>query len=80
MIKELAQWLTAFNSHSMVELDYASVSSMFSWDELDNDHSGREIREAIEAVADVEGMARAVDLYQSVAARWAEARSRESMN
>jgi hypothetical protein len=80
MIKELSQWLTAFNPHSMVELDYASVSSLFSWDELDNDHSGRDIREAVDAVGGSEGMARAVDLYQTVAARWAEARSRESMN
>ena len=80
MVKELSDWLSAFNPHSMIELDYASVSSLFTWDELDNDHSGVEIREAIDAVDDSEGMSRAVELYQTVAARWAEARSRESMN
>ena len=55
---------------------------MFTWDELDDDHSGREIQEAIAAIADPEagGMARAGELYQSVASRWADAMSRESMN
>src|SRR6266542_6129933 len=80
LVRDLEQWLSAFHSQSVVELDYASVSSLFTWDELDNDHSGREIQEAIEAVRDPAGMARAVELYQSVAARWADARSRESLN
>jgi hypothetical protein len=80
LIKDLAQWLSSFHAESMVELDYAEVSSLFSWDELDNDHSGQEIQEAIGAVQEVGGMPRAVDLYQSVAGRWAEARSRESLN
>jgi hypothetical protein len=80
LVKELVQWLSSFHLESMVELDYAEVSSLFTWDELDNDHSGREIQEAIEAVRQVRGMSRAVDLYQAVAARWAEARSRESLN
>jgi hypothetical protein len=66
----------------MVELDYASVSSLFTWDELDDDHSGRDIQEAVEAIGTpgVRGMARAAELYQSVADRWAEAMFRESMN
>jgi hypothetical protein len=80
LIKDLGQWLASFTVQSTVELDYGDVSGLFTWDELDNDHSGREIQEAIEAVREAEGMNRAVDLYQTVAARWAEARSRESLN
>lgn len=80
LIRELAQWLSAFHPQSMLELDYAGVSSLFSWDELDNDHGGQEIQEAVEALAEPGGMARAAELYQVVASRWADAMSRESMN
>jgi hypothetical protein len=80
LVRELAQWLSAFHPQSMVELDYAGVSSLFSWDELDNDHGGQEIQEAVEALAEPGGMARAAELYQVVANRWADAMSRESMN
>jgi hypothetical protein len=79
-VRELAQWLSAFHPRSMVELDYGSVSELFSWDELDNDHSAGEIAEAVEALTQPSGMARAAELYQSVANRWAEAKNRESMN
>jgi hypothetical protein len=79
-VRELGQWLSAFNPHSMVELDYAGVSSLFSWDELDNDHGGREIQEAVCALKRADGLGRATDLYQAVSARWAEARGRESLN
>jgi hypothetical protein len=80
LVRELAQWLSAFHPQSMLELDYAGVSSLFSWDELDNDHGGQEIQEAVEALAQPGGMARAAELYQVVASRWADAMSRESMN
>jgi hypothetical protein len=80
LVRELAQWLSAFHPQSVVELDYAGVSSLFSWDELDNDHGGQEIQEAVEALAEPGGMARAAELYQVVANRWADAMSRESMN
>lgn len=82
VIRDLAQWLSAFDPASVVELDYASVSSLFSWDELDDDRSGREIQESIEALASpaAGGMARAAERYQAVASRWADAMSRESLN
>ena len=80
LVRELAQWLSAFHPQSMLELDYAGVSSLFSWDELDNDHGGREIQEAVEALSQPGGMGRAAELYQVVANRWADAISRESMN
>lgn len=80
LVRELAQWLSAFHPQSMLELDYGAVSSLFTWDELDNDHGGQEIQEAVSALAEPGGMARAAELYQSVASRWADAMSRESMN
>jgi hypothetical protein len=79
-VRELAQWLSGFHSRSMVELDYGSVAGLFSWDELDDDHSARDIQEAVEALSTPGGMAQAAELYQSVASRWAEAKNRESMN
>jgi hypothetical protein len=80
LVREMAQWLSAFHPQSVLELDYASVSSLFTWDELDDDHSGHDIQEAIEAISQAGGMARAGELYQQVAGRWAEAMSRESLN
>jgi hypothetical protein len=82
MIEELAQWLAGFPATSMVELDYDAVSGLFSWDELDDDHSGHEIQQAVEAIdtPGARGMARAAELYQTVTERWAEAMIRESMN
>src|SRR6266567_37783 len=58
LVRDLGRWLSSFNPHSMVELDYASVSGLFTWDELDNDHSGREIQEAISVVEGGGEMAR----------------------
>ena len=80
MVRELAQWLSGFAPESVVELDYAEVSALFTWDELDNDHSGHDIQEAIDALTRPGGMAQAADLYQGVANRWAETLNRESLN
>lgn len=80
VVRDLAEWLAAFPMNAAVELDYGGVASLFGWDELDNDHSGRDIGHAIDALAERGGMARAVELYQTVAFRWAEVRSRESLN
>jgi hypothetical protein len=82
LVQDLAEWLAAFHPRSFLELDYGDVSDLFSWDELDNDHSGREIQGSIEAIADpaAGGIGRAGELYQGVVARWAEAMNRESLN
>ena len=79
-VRELAEWLTSFPPRSMVELDYGAVSTLFSWDELDNDHSGHDIQQAVEAVGRTGGMAEAAELYQTVVNRWADAMNRESLN
>lgn len=79
-VGELAEWLSAFPEESVVELDYGSVASLFSWDELDDDHSGREMQQAVEALRWRSGAAKAGELYEAVVGRWAEVRSRESLN
>ena len=80
LVQEMAEWLSAFHPKSVLELDYASVSTLFTWDELDDDHGGHEIQEAVEALSEPGGMARAAEAYQSVANRWADAMIRESLN
>jgi hypothetical protein len=79
VIEDLARWLAAFDRHSKLELDYARLSSLFSWSELDDDHSAEEVHGAIEALAAGEP-ARSADLYQEVAGKWAQVRAHESMN
>jgi hypothetical protein len=79
-IQEMAEWFSGFPIGSVVELDYGGVSSLFSWDELDDDHSGRDIQQALDAVGRPGGMAEAAELYQAVSNRWAEALNRESLN
>jgi hypothetical protein len=78
--RELLEWLSAFGADAAVELDYASVSDLFTWDELDNDHSGRDLQEAVRSLREADGLRRATELYQAVSARWSDARSRESLN
>ena len=79
LVADLGRWLAAFDARSMLELDYGGVAHLFTWDELDNDHSAREIQEAIAALSSGD-LARSVELYQGVAGRWAEVRSHESLN
>jgi hypothetical protein len=79
LVADLARWLAAFDARSLLELDYGGVAGLFTWDELDNDHSAGEIQEAIAALTKGD-LARSAELYQGVAGRWAEVRSHESLN
>lgn len=79
LILDLHQWMAGFPKGSILELDYASLSELMSWDELDDDHSARDINEAIEALSGGEFI-RSADIYQGVLGRWAEVRSREILN
>jgi hypothetical protein len=79
LVGDLGRWLASFDHRSIVDLDYDRVSDLFGWDELDNDHSAREIQESVSALR-AGDLARAAELYQSVAGRWAEVRSHESLN
>jgi hypothetical protein len=77
--REMDAWLSSFDVRSAVELDYADVAASLSWNELDEDHSARDVQAALDALegGDID---RAGDLYQGVAGRWAEAKIRESLN
>jgi hypothetical protein len=79
LVGDLGRWLAAFDNRSLLELDYGSVSALFGWDELDNDHSAREVQEAVAALREGD-VARSAEMYQLVAGRWAEVRSHETLN
>lgn len=79
VLEEQSRWSAAFDRRSILELDYGLLSRLFTWNEMDDDHSAREVHDAIEALGEGEA-ARSADLYQAVVGRWAEVRSHESMN
>jgi hypothetical protein len=79
ILEDMRRWLAQFDRRSLLELDYAGLSRLFTWDELDDDHSARDIEEAIEALNAGE-TSRSADLYQKVAGKWAEVRAHESLN
>lgn len=75
----MSRWLAAFDRRSIAELDYGDLGTMMGWAELEDDHSARDINEAIEALNRRE-TSHSADLYQQVAGRWAEIRAQESLN
>lgn len=75
----LSRWLANFDRRSLVELDYARLAHLVPSFEIEEDHSARDVNEAIEALNAGE-VSRSADLYQEVAGRWAEVRARESLN
>lgn len=79
MIYELKEWLATFDASALLELDYASVASMFEPDEIADDHSAADVWNAIRALGDGDGM-KAGLFYQRANERWARARQRESFN
>ena len=79
LIVDLHQWMVQFDPASVIELDYGGLCDFQRWDELDDDHSAREIQEALQALEAGE-YPKAADAYQGVLSRWAEVRSREILN
>jgi hypothetical protein len=79
LIVDLHQWMAAFDPSSLLELDYDALCDLLTWDELDDDHSAREVNDALDAL-EREEFPRAADVYQDVLARWAEVRGREALN
>ena len=79
MLVELHEWLGVFDRRSILELDYDGLCGIFSWNELDDDHSARDIQAALDALSKGE-FPRSADIYQGVLGRWAEIRSREQLN
>jgi len=79
LLFDLHQWIASFDARSIIELDYAELSDLMSWDEMDDDHSAEQLQRALDALAKHEPRESA-DHYQSVLVRWAEFRSREMFN
>ncbi len=79
LVVEMHQWLALFDPSSILELDYGGLCAMLTWDEMDDDHSARDIHDALKALGDKE-FPRSADLYQSVLVRSAELRAHEGLN
>jgi hypothetical protein len=79
LILELHQWLSLFDPTSLLELDYGGLCNLLTWDEMDDDHSAREVAEALRALS-AEEYARSAELYQAALGRSNELRNRETSN
>jgi hypothetical protein len=79
LVIELHQWLALFDPTALVELDYGRLGELMTWDEMDDDHSARDIHDALKALGTRE-FPRSAELYQAALARSAELRNRESTN
>ena len=79
LVLDLHQWLSRFDVRSLLELDYGGLCDLVTWDELDDDHSAREVQGALTALAAGE-FPRTAELYQAALSRSAEYRGRESLS
>ncbi len=79
LIVELHQWLSAFDAASLLELDYAGLCDLMTWDEMDDDRGARDIAEALKALS-AEEFTRSAELYQSALSRSNDLRTHESTN
>jgi hypothetical protein len=79
MIYELKEWLGSFADDAILELDYASVATLFEPDDLADDHSAADVWNSIRAIGDGDGM-KAGLYYRQVNERWTRSRTRESLN
>jgi hypothetical protein len=73
-VNELSRWLAEFPADSMVELDYARVSTLFGEADLVFDESALDIRESLGAL-EAEDFERSGEAYQRVARRWGPAQA-----
>src|SRR6266487_2702778 len=65
LILDLHQWMVAFDPASLLELDYGDLCDLLTWDELDDDHSARDVHDALDAL-DRGEYPRSADIYQGV--------------
>jgi hypothetical protein len=79
MLFELKEWLARFGDDSILELDYASVATLFDVEELADDHSAADVWRAIRASADGDGMSAGL-YYRRANERWTRARQCEERN
>jgi hypothetical protein len=78
-VRELLEWLDGFTTDGLIELDYGSVASMFSHDDLLEDRSAAEIGACLDALESGD-LLRAGRLFQGLTDRWTEVRAKEVVN
>jgi hypothetical protein len=79
MIYELKEWLGNFDDRALLELDYASVATMFESDDLADDRSSSDVWNSIRAMGDGDGM-KAGLYYRRVNERWTRSRTPSRFN
>ena len=78
-VRELISWLELFSGEGILELDYGSVASMFSDEELLDDHSAAEVWTCLGALERGD-LAEAGEVFGTLTERWNEVRSNEVLN
>jgi len=78
-VRELLEWLEEFRSDGLLELDYASVASMFGDEDLLEDRSAGEVATCIEAL-EAGDVVKAGRLFSTLTDRWTEVRAQEVIN
>jgi hypothetical protein len=79
VIFELSEWLNSFGGECVVELDYASLATLFDPAELADDHGAADVWSAIRALGVGDGMKAALH-YRNASERWMRTRGREALN
>ena len=78
-VRDLEEWLDAFEPSALLELDYARVSSLFSGADLALDDSAELVNVSLSALHDLD-YERAGRAYGRVAERWARAQALSYVN
>jgi hypothetical protein len=78
-IGDLRDWLHEFDRDSLVRLDYGGLARSIPFGDLVEDHTVREVWEAILAFEEGD-LERSGELYGAIIERWGELRGRESRN
>jgi hypothetical protein len=79
LTEELRDWLSVFDTRSVINLDYGGLAGVIPMGDLAADHTAREIWEALAAL-EAGDLVRSDELYTSISERWAEMRGREGRN
>jgi hypothetical protein len=78
-LQELLDWLESFDSDGLLELDYGSVSAMFSEEDLVEDRSAAEVGSCLDAL-EAGDVIRASRLFSSLTDKWTAVRGMEVVN
>lgn len=78
-VRELVEWLDGFTSEGIIELDYASVASTFTDEDLLEDRSAGEVAACLDALESGD-LIRAGRLFTGLTERWTEVRASEVVN